>query len=49
MSSGTDDTCQWFMLCTEPATSSVEHLVFGEVPVCDEHPVSATRITARPS
>ena len=27
--------CEWFLLCTNPATGSTPHPVLGKVPTCD--------------
>ena len=27
--------CQWFLLCTNPATGTTPHAVLGSVPTCD--------------
>jgi hypothetical protein len=27
--------CQWFLLCTSPATGTTPHSVLGDVPTCD--------------
>jgi hypothetical protein len=27
-------TCQWFLLCTNPATSTMPHPILGAVPIC---------------
>jgi hypothetical protein len=28
--------CRWFLLCTRPATTEVEHTVLGMVPCCEK-------------
>jgi len=27
-------TCEWFVLCDEPAFALIEHPVLGDVPIC---------------
>lgn len=29
--------CEWFALCTEPATEAIEHPILGAVPTCPKH------------
>jgi hypothetical protein len=29
------ETCEWFALCTNPATGTLTHPTIGEVPICD--------------
>lgn len=31
-----DDTCGWFALCNNEATTSREHPVIGSVPICEQ-------------
>ena len=28
-------TCQWYLLCTNPATQTRSHPILGAVPICD--------------
>lgn len=37
------NVCQWFLLCTRPATTTVKHPILGEVPCCAECAAFATR------
>ena len=30
----TQQLCEWFALCTNPATTTEPHVVLGEVPIC---------------
>ena len=34
--------CEWFLLCTNPATGSTPHSVLGSVPTCDRCHTFAT-------
>jgi hypothetical protein len=27
--------CQWFLLCTNPATTILSHPILGDVPICE--------------
>lgn len=38
-----ETTCQWFALCTNPATDLVPHPILGSVPACERCKVLALR------
>lgn len=31
------NVCRWALLCTEPATTNVDHTTIGTIPTCTEH------------
>ncbi len=41
------DQCKWFLLCTNPATTSLSHPILGGVPTCQSCADKYARLAPR--
>lgn len=39
--------CQWFMLCTNEATETMDHPILGKVPICHRCKEKTEKLSAK--